>query len=123
MIQKTLTSFIEQGYWDKHLRKIRTQNKKKHNLLKSLLENKLKDSMKILSQGRGLAILIHPTSNFNWQKHQTLAKEEKIQLYFAKPRCGDNWQALMMGFGGIKEEDLEKSINTFSKIWFKCFIK
>ena len=123
MIQKTLTSFIEQGYWDKHLRKIRTQNKKKHNLLKSLLENKLKDSMKILSQGGGLAILIHPTSNFNWQKLQNLAKEEKIQLYFAKPRCGDNWQALMMGFGGIKEEDLEKAINTFSKIWFKCFIK
>ncbi len=46
-----------------------------------------------------------------------------MQLYFAKPRCGDNWQALMMGLGGIKEEDLEKAINTFSKICFKCFIK
>ena len=122
MTQKTLTSFMEQGHWDKHLRKIRTQNKKKHNLLKSLLENKLKDSMEILSQGGGLAILIHPTVSFDWEKLQDLAKDEKIKLYYAKPRCGDNWQALMMGFGGIKEEDLEKAISTFSKIWFKCFI-
>jgi GntR family transcriptional regulator/MocR family aminotransferase len=123
MTQKTLTSFIKQGYWDKHLRKIRTQSKKKHNLLKSLLENKLKDSMKILSQGGGLAILIYPTASFDWQKLQDLAQEEKMKLYFAKPRCGDNWQALMMGFGGIKEEDLEKAISAFSKLWFQCFIK
>jgi len=118
--QKTLTSFMEQGYWDKHLRKIRTQNKKKHNLLKSFLENKLKKSMKIVSQGGGLAILIQPTSNLDWDELDLLAKEEKIKLYFAKPRSGDNYQALMMGFGGIKEKDLEKAIDTFSKIWFKC---
>ena len=121
--QKTLTSFMKQGYWDKHLRKIRTQNKRKHNLLKSLLEEKLKNSMEILSQGGGLAILIHPTSPFDWDKLYSVGKENKIQFYFAKPRCGDNWQALMMGFGGIREEELENAIDLFSKVWFKCFIK
>ena len=120
MTQNTLASFMEQGYWDKHLRKIRTINKKKHNLLKSLLESKLKNSMKIVNQGGGLAILIQPTKELDYKKLETLATKEKIKLHFAKPRCGDNWQALMMGFGGIKEENLENVIDIFSNIWFKC---
>ncbi len=122
LTQKTLHSFMKDSYWDKHLRKILTQNKKKHNLLKSLLESKLNNSMKIVSQGGGLAILIQPTLSFNWEKLETLAKEEKIKVYFAKPRCGGNYQAVMMGFGGIKEEELEDAMDIFSKIWFKCFI-
>lgn len=123
LTQKTLHSFIKEGYWDKHLRKIRTQNKKKHNLLKSLLESKLNNSMNIVSQGGGLAILIQPKTDFDWENLENLAVEEKIKIYFAKPRSGDNYQAIMMGFGGIKEENLKHAINIFSKIWFKCFLK
>ena len=122
LTQKTLHLFMKEGYWDKHLRKIRTQNKKKHNLLKSLLESKLKTSMKIVSQGGGLAILIQPTVAFDWEKLETLTLKEKIKIYFAKPRCGGEYQALMMGFGGIKEEEFEKIIAIFARIWFKCLI-
>jgi len=121
LTQKTLTQFIKQGHWDKHLRKIRTQNKKKHNLLKKLLEEKLGNSMKIVSQGGGLAILIQPTKSFDWNKIEELGAKNKIKLYFAKQRSGGNFQALMMGFGGLKEEELEKAITAFSKIWFDCF--
>lgn len=123
LTQKTLHSFMKEGYWDKHLRKIRTQNKKKHNLLKSLLESKLNNSMEIVSQGGGLAILIQPRVNFDYKKLEILAIKEKIKIYFAKPRSGDNYQAIMMGFGGIKEEELGNAINLFSKIWFMCLQK
>lgn len=122
LTQKTLHSFMKDGYWDKHLRKILTQNKKKHNLLKSLLESSLKKSMKIVSQGGGLAILIQPILNFDWEKLEKLGKEEKIKLYFAKPRSGGNYQALMIGFGGINEEQIEDAVSILSKIWKKCLI-
>ncbi len=32
--------------------------------------------------------------------------------------CND-WQALMMGFGSLKEEEIEKAVSAFSKIWFE----
>lgn len=123
MIQKTLQKFIADGYWDKHLRKIRTINKKKHNLLKELLEKKLKDSMQIVSQGGGLAILIRANLPLDDEKLQSLAKKEKIKLYFAKQRCGGEWDALMMGFGGFSIEDLEKAVDAFSKIWWQSIKK
>jgi len=121
MTQKTLEKFIEDGYWDKHLRKIRTLNKKKHNLMKKYLEEQLGSTMKIESEGGGLAILINPTVDFDWKKLEILAKKEKIKLHFAKHRTGGNYQAIMMGFGGFNEEEIEKAITAFSKIWFECF--
>ena len=80
--QKTLQLFMSEGHWERHLRKIRTLNKKKHNLMRDLLKEKLGDTMEILSQGGGLAILIHPTVAFDWEKFKELAEKEKIKLYF-----------------------------------------
>lgn len=122
MIQKTLSAFLEKGYWDRHLRKMRTQNKKKHKLLKSLLEQKLKDSVEIISQGGGLSITIRARKNLDLKKLEKLSSKEKIPLYFTKPRCGGKYEGLMMGFGGIKEENLEKAVELFSKIWFESIL-
>ncbi len=120
MIQKTLKEFMKQGHWDRHLRKIRTLNKKKHNLMKKLLEDKLKTSMKIVSHGGGLSIQIQPTKPLDFDKLKIKAKENKIKIYFAKERCGGSYQAVMMGFGGIEEKNLEKAVIAFSKIWFEA---
>ncbi|WP_122893171.1 MocR-like pyridoxine biosynthesis transcription factor PdxR [Arcobacter peruensis] len=120
--QKVLEEFIKKGHWDKHLRKIRTLNKKKHNLMFKLLKEKLKNTIKIESQGGGLAILINPSVPLNWDKLIKLSKEESLKLYFAKTRSGDNWQAIMMGFGGLQENEIEDAIDIFSQIWFKSII-
>lgn len=120
--QKVLEKFMEDGHWDRHLRKIRTLNKKKHNLMKKHLKEKLTNTIKIESQGAGLAILINPKIPIDWEKLESLSRKEKIKLYYAKERTGDKWQALMMGFGGFKEEEIEKAIEAFSKVWFNSII-
>lgn len=120
--QKTLEKFMSEGHWDRHLRKIRTLNKKKHNLMKKKLEEKLGSSMKIENQGGGLAIHINPNVAFDWDKLKKLAIKNKIKLHYAKDRTGGEWQALMMGFGGLREEEIEDSVDSFSKIWFECIL-
>lgn len=120
MTQKTLEKFIEDGYGDRHLRKIRTINKKKHNLMKKHIEEKLGSTMRIESDSGVLAILINPTVKFDWDKIEILAKKQKIKLHFAKHRAGGNYQAFMIGFGGFKDEEIEKAVSAFSKIWFEC---
>lgn len=117
--QKTLELFMKEGFWEKHLRRVRTINKKKHNLMKNQLEEKLGSTIKIEAQGGGLAILINPKVELNWQKLEKLAQKEKIKLHYTKERTNNNWQALMMGFGSFKEEEIEKAVSAFSKIWFE----
>lgn len=115
--QKTLELFMSEGHWDRHLRKIRTINKKKHNLMRDLLKEKLGDTMEILSQGGGLAILIHPTVAFDWEKFKELAEKKKIKLYFAKERSGGDFEAIRMGFGGFSEKELKEAVEAFVRIW------
>ena len=122
MTQKTLKSFIAKGYWDKHIRKIRTKNKIKHNFMKKTLEEKLGNTMRIVSQGGGLAILLVPTVDFDWDKLEELSKRKGIKLHYARDRTGGEFNALMMGFGGFKEDELKKSLELFSKLWLQCII-
>jgi GntR family transcriptional regulator/MocR family aminotransferase len=121
--QKTLELFISQGHWDRHVRKIRTLNKKKHNLLKENLIKKLGSTFEILSQGGGLAILIMPTVAFDFEKFKEEAEKNSIKLYFAKERSGGEFEAIRLGFGGFSEKEIEKAMEAFSKIWHKSCIK
>ena len=115
--QKTLQLFMSEGHWERHIRKVRMLNKKKHNLMKERLKKELGSTMKILSQGGGLAILIHPTLPFDFEKFKILAEEESIKIYLAKERSGGDFEAVRMGFGGLSEEDIIQGVHLFSKIW------
>jgi GntR family transcriptional regulator/MocR family aminotransferase len=116
--QKTLELFLKGGHYEKHIRKIRTLNRKKHNILKQNLQKYLKNTFKFETQGSGLSILINPTVAFDMQKLKDLAIKNEIKLYFASDITNGQWQAIRMGFGGFLEDEIEEAVNAFSKIWF-----
>jgi len=118
LTQKTLSIFMKEGYFDRHLRKIRKINKNKHNLLLTLLKEHLKDSYKIITSGGGLAVLIMPTVPFDFDKFKTLAEQNGIKLYFAKDIREGEFEAIRLGFGGFSLEKLEEAILELSKIWY-----
>jgi len=120
--QKTLTLFMKEGHWERHLRKIRTINKKKHNFLKQLLKEKLSDSFEIVAEGAGLSILINPTVAFNWEKFKTLSEQQSLKIYLTKERSGGNFDALRMGFGGFTHEQLAEAMEVFAKVWFQSIL-
>ena len=120
--QKTLEIFMAEGHWERHLRKIRTINKKKHTLLKKLLNEKLGSTFKIEAQGAGLAILINPSVAFDMEKLKTLAEQRSMKLYFAKERSGGEFEALRMGFGGFNEKELKEAIDVFSTLWHSAIL-
>ena len=115
--QKTLALFMAEGHYDRHIRKMRTLNRKKHNLMRDTLKATLGDTMQIVAQGGGLAILIHPTVPFDWEKFKKLAEEEHIKIYLAKERCGGEFVAVRMGFGGLSEEEISEGVEVFGEVW------
>lgn len=120
--QLTLAQFMAEGHYDRHIRKMRTINKKKHNLMRDTLKEKLGNSMHIVSEGGGLAILIHPSVPFDWEKFKILAEEARIKIYLAKERCGGEFEAVRMGFGGLSEKEIIEAIEIFSEVWEKAII-
>jgi len=120
--QKTLELFIKEGYWEKHIRKTRILNKKKHDIMKKSLLFYLDNKVKILREGSGLSLVIIPTININWEKIEKLAIDKKIKLYYIQYDSTATFEALCMGFGGFLEEEIPLAVEAFSEIFLNSII-
>lgn len=116
-IQKTLTLFLKEGYWEKHLRKIRNINRKKHDLMKEFLKEFLKDEIKILREGSGLNFLIQPLVNIDLDKLDELCKQKEIKIYFKE--FFNLEKVIALGFGGFEDFEIKNAIKNFSEVWFE----
>ncbi len=115
--QKTLEIFIKEGYWDKHIRKMRTVNKRKHDLMKKAISIYLKEKVKIIREGSGLAILVKPIIKTDLRKLQTLSEENLIKIYPSKLDSTMEDDTISMGFGGLKEEEIPLAVKSFYSVW------
>lgn len=116
-VQKTLELFIKDGYWEKHIRKTRILNKKKHDIMKESLLFYLEDKIKILREGSGLSIVIVPIVKINWDILEKEAANKKIKLYYIHSDSTATFQAICMGFGSFSEEEIPFSVEIFSKVF------
>jgi GntR family transcriptional regulator/MocR family aminotransferase len=115
--QLTLAEFMKDGHWNKHIRRIRILNKKKHQVMREALIKHLGKSCKIVAEGAGLSILIVPIDlNFNWDRLKKLAKKKNIAIYLTKERSGGEFEAIRMGFGGFRIEEIEEAVDAFAKV-------
>ena len=116
--QRTLASFMHEGHWDRHLRRTRILNQKKHQAMREALIRHLGDSCRIVAEGAGLAILIQPrASGFDWQRLKQLTAEKRIAIYLAKERSGGEFEAARMGFGGFRLEEIDAAVGAFAECW------
>ncbi len=118
--QLTLAQFIKDGHFERHIRKIRTTNKKKHNKMLNAISKYCKD-YKIVAKGAGLAILIAPTKPFDYEKLQKLAKREQLKIYLTQSITKSDFKAIRLGFGGFALETIEDAVKAFSEIWRESF--
>lgn len=122
MSQKTLELFMREGHWERHLRRVRNQSRKKHDLMKQALISHLGDTVEIVSEGGGLAINIRPTCHVDYDLLRTKAEEAGVKLYFAKEYSGGEWEALRMGFGGFEMGEIEEAVAAFAEVWHKTLV-
>lgn len=116
-IQKTLEAFIKEGYWDKHIRKMRALNKKKHDLMRKAMSTYLKDTIKILREGSGLAILFKPKVKIDWKKLELLLEKNSIKIYSIQFDTNLEDNVINLGFGCLKEEEIFPAVESFSQAW------
>jgi len=117
LTQLTLERFIRGGHYERHLRRIRTLNRKKHDRMLTLFARYLGETYEVLASGGGLAILIMPTVPFAWDRFFDAAKRERIRLYMAHERSGGDFEAIRMGFGGFGLEELNEAVAAFARVW------
>ena len=120
--QRTLSKFMEQGYWERHLRKMRTVYKKKHDALIQSIHHHFGSQVNIIGQGAGLHVVLELVGNsLNEAELMKRAQERDVRLIPLSGAYmhnnGKNPQ-IMLGFGSMNSAEIDRGIELLYKAWY-----
>jgi GntR family transcriptional regulator/MocR family aminotransferase len=124
--QKTLLHFMQDGNWEKHIRRVCLSQKRKHDTLLAAIHNILGDRVRVFGHYAGLHILLEFVDG---QQEDTLlqkAQQYGVQVcpvspfWLEKVNYGGN--TVVLGYGKIKEKEIEPAVELLNKAWFNTDI-
>lgn len=120
--QQTLCKFIGEGYFEKHLNKMRNIYKKKREKLVSLVKENLKDA-EIIGTNAGLHLLLRVNNGMTERELVSTAKEKGIKVlglsnsYMNREICQSK-STIFLGYASLREEELEDAIKLLKLAWY-----
>jgi GntR family transcriptional regulator/MocR family aminotransferase len=118
--QRTMANFMEQGHWERHIRRMRTIYKRKHDILLQSVETHFGKRAVVVGHGAGLHVVMRlPDSSHCEAEIIGRAQQKGIRLFpFSDFHVTGQPEAttLLLGFGGIKDSGIERGIATLSQL-------
>lgn len=118
MNQEILTRFIQEGYWEKHIHKMRVIYNRKRNALISAIQTSFPKNIEVIGQESGLHVLIRVHNGMNEQELIQRASLYKIKVFPVSAYGHSDNRTVLLGFGMMPEEDIAIAVQLLSKAWF-----
>lgn len=120
--QRTLAKFMEQGHWDRHVRRMRAIYKKKHDTLLRAVEQHFGTLAEVVGQGAGLHVVLQlPATSPGEAEIIERARKQGIGLFPFSATCASGEPAatkLLLGFGGMSASEIEQGIALLAPLCF-----
>lgn len=120
--QAVLHAFIEEGHWDRLLRRAQTRNKRKHAALLGAVKRHLDGHVHVVENGVGLHILMGTRDERTQEELIESAAAAGVRVYRThqywmqpSPAYADH---VLVGFSRIPEEDIDPGIEALARAWF-----
>ncbi len=121
IIQQAMFLFMNRGHFSGHIRKMRRLYQAKHKTLISAIHLYMGDRVNIIGSKSGLHILLDIKQRECSQLIE-LATQSGVKVYSPKihwiehEKCPSSF--VLLGFGGMSEEEIEEGIRLLSNAWF-----
>lgn len=119
MDQLTVTDFMGEGYWRRHLDKMRTIYRQKQKTIIKAIHHYLTPDYEVIGENSGLHIVLKLPANLTEKEAIELAKANHIRVYpvsssyvNAKPA-----HLVLLGYGGLSLEEIDCGIQLLAKVW------
>ncbi len=119
--QEVLARFIEQEYWDAHVRKTAKGNHERHDELLRCLHTEMDDGIDISGTDTGMHLYVTVHNGMTQSELLASAQREDAKVYgttrmwFSKPAPENN---VMIGFSAIAFEDIAPGVAALRRAWF-----
>lgn len=120
--QYALADFIKNGYYSRHLNKLRNIYGKKHDSFLAAIKQVFDDKIKVSGKSIGLHFLVDIDTELTQQELAERALAKKVKVYTTAPYYLDNSNIpphqLLLGYGGIENSDYVKALTLLYEAWF-----
>lgn len=120
--QTILNEFIQDGYFERYLNKMRKQYREKHDLILNELKP-FEKTFQISGSNAGLHVLLTDLTGRQEEELANMAKAAKVKVYRMQDfRIEKNSEApamLILGYGALSFEEIKEGIALLKKIWVK----
>ena len=122
LYQRTLERFMEEGYWNRHLRRVLQVYKKKHECLMQSLKEQFCDLIAIHGNNAGLFITIKVNSHLFETDLIQRAAGYGVRVY----PVSEHWQRIykydrktvLLGYSSLDLEEIKQAVRLLRKAWF-----
>lgn len=122
VIQHTLYSFMKDGEWDRHVRRMRLLYQKKHRLLVDSLMGYLGEKVDIIGDKAGLHLLIKINTPFTEKELIEKAETSGVRVYsidkYRRYPDKEEKPLLLLGFSQIPIDQIEEGVKRLKEAWF-----
>ncbi|XEC94527.1 PLP-dependent aminotransferase family protein [Paenibacillus tarimensis] len=121
IIQQAVFLFMSRGHFSRHIRKMRRLYQAKHKTLMNAIQQYMGDRVTIIGHKSGLHILLDVKQGGGGQLIDQAA-QSGVKVYTPHIYWMDQGQCpssyVMLGFGGLSEEEIEDGVRMLSEVWF-----
>lgn len=117
--QKMLQLFMERGFYERHLNKMRALYKSKHDVLLNELKT-LKCVKSILGDRSGVHILLRLTGDCPEEQRIRQAESVGVRVYPLSEYCIDDRKyepTIILGYATMTEEEIREAVRLLKKVW------
>lgn len=120
--QTIVKEFMDQGYFERHLNKMRSVYKNKHDLLIKKIKE-METGVEISGENSGVHIVIKVDNNMTEMELVESAKKEHVNVYpLSKYMLGEMpnkrfENAVLLGFAGLSDKEIISGIRNLDMAW------
>ena len=118
--QKILELFLREGYYERHLNRMRAVYKNKHDLMVKCLKD-MSHICTFSGENAGVHLLVEFCNGLTEQEAVFRAKESGIKVYgvseYRIQKTSKEENMVLLGYATLREEDIEKVMKSLKKIW------
>ncbi|ADY19881.1 PLP-dependent aminotransferase family protein [Bacillus paranthracis] len=121
MDQEVIRKFLNEGYWEKHIHKMRVVYRKKRDRLVFEIEKYFSNCVEVIGEDSGLHILLKVHNGMREEELIQEAAKYSIKIYPVSTYYKDGTapeNVVLLGFAILSEEEIAKAIQLLHKAWY-----
>ncbi|TCP21058.1 GntR family transcriptional regulator/MocR family aminotransferase [Scopulibacillus darangshiensis] len=117
--QDILQRFMKEGFWEKHINKMRVVYHKKRDVLVSSISTYFPATAEVIGQDSGLHLLVRPNNGMTEEQLVDRAANFNTRVYPVSAYGNDDHSTVLLGFASLSEGDIPAAVQLLEKAWFQ----